>query len=79
MARQQNLQDQFLNVIRREKVPCTVHLLNGVPLKGVVRGFDSFVVMLECGGKQMMVYKHAISTVTPMEPVASSQSDNGGE
>jgi host factor-I protein len=65
MAKQQLLQDAMLNQLRKEKCYVTVHLTNGVPLKGYVRGFDSFVVVLDCDGKQMMVYKHAISTVTP--------------
>lgn len=49
-----------------------MHLTNGVPLKGIIRGFDSFVVLLESDGKQQMIYKHAISTVTPSRPVQYS-------
>ena len=67
--RPQVLQDLMLNAIRKDHTLCTVHLTNGVPLKGVVRGFDNFVVMLESDGKQMMIYKHAISTITPSRPV----------
>lgn len=63
------LQDHILNTVRREKTHCTVHLTNGLPLKGIIRGFDNFVVLLESDGKQMMVFKHAISTVTPFRPV----------
>lgn len=65
-----NLQDAVLNQIRKENVPVTVYLVNGVQLKGVVRAFDNFTVMLEYEGKQLMVYKHAISTVSPMRPVS---------
>lgn len=64
-----NLQDHILNTLRRERTPVTVHLTNGVPLKGTIRGFDNFVVVLDSEGRQMMMYKHAISTVTPSRPV----------
>ena len=63
------LQDIVLNSVRKNRIPVTMHLTNGVPLKGLIRGFDSFVVLLESEGKQQMIYKHAISTVTPMRPV----------
>lgn len=64
-----SLQDTILNAARKDKVPVTVHLVNGVPLKGVIRGFDNFVVLIDSDGRQMMVYKHAISTVTPSHPL----------
>lgn len=64
-----NLQDIILNTVRRDRVPVTVHLVNGVPIKGLIRGFDNFVVLVDADGKQMMIYKHAISTVTPSRPV----------
>jgi len=67
-----NLQDAFLNQVRKENVPVTVFLVNGFQLKGVVRGFDSFTVILESEGRQMMVYKHAISTVSPGRPVSTA-------
>jgi len=74
------LQDIILNGARRERVPVTMHLMNGVPLKGVIRGFDSFVVLLESDGKQQMIYKHAISTVTPMRAIQyGAQDDAQGE
>lgn len=66
---QANLQDALLNIIRRESMPVTVYLVNGVQLKGYVRGFDSFTVVLENEGKQLMVYKHAVSTISPARPV----------
>ena len=69
MQKTQNLQDGFLNRVRQEKVPVTMFLMNGFPMRGVVRGFDSFVVILETDGKQQMIYKHAISTVCPIHPV----------
>ena len=53
-------------------------ILNGVPLKGIIRGFDSYVVLLESDGKQQMIFKHAISTVTPSRPVQYSPSESDG-
>ncbi len=70
MTKQQiNLQDFFLNQVRKESTPVTIFLVNGFQLKGIVRGFDNFTVILEVEGKQQMVYKHAISTVMPLKPV----------
>lgn len=60
-----NLQDTFLTRARRENVPLTVFLVNGFQMRGAVRGFDPFVVMLESEGRQQMLYKHAISTIAP--------------
>ena len=60
-----NLQDVFLNKARQEKVSLTVFLTNGFQLRGVVQGFDTFVILFDCDGKQEMIYKHAISTVIP--------------
>lgn len=64
-----NLQDHILNTLRKDRTPVTVHLTNGVPLKGIIRGFDNYVVVLDSDSKQMMLFKHAISTVTPVRPV----------
>ena len=64
-----NLQDSFLNQIRKENIPVIIYLANGFQLRGSVRGFDSFTVILENDGKQQMVYKHAISTITPIKPI----------
>lgn len=64
-----NLQDIFLNSARKNKITVTVYLTNGFQLKGNVKGFDSFTVVLDCDGRQMMIYKHAISTITPFKPV----------
>ena len=70
MKKTQNLQDTFLNYIRREKIPVTLFLMNGFQLRGVVRSFDSFVVLIDADGRQQMIYKHAISTVAPARPVS---------
>ncbi|MEG6615636.1 RNA chaperone Hfq [Peptococcaceae bacterium 1198_IL3148] len=64
-----NLQDAFLNQVRKDSIPITMFLVNGFQLKGLVKGFDNFTVILESEGKQMMVYKHAISTISPVRPV----------
>jgi len=66
---QANLQDVFLNQVRRENLPVTVYLINGVQLRGVVKGFDSFTVVLDNDGRQLMIYKHAVSTISPLRPV----------
>ena len=65
-----NLQDTFLNQVRKESVPVTIYLISGVQLKGMIKGFDSFTVILENEGKQLLVYKHAISTVTPARSIS---------
>ena len=66
---QNNLQDIFLNGARKNKIPVEVYLTNGYKLKGFVKGFDSFTVVLDCDGKQMLVYKHAVTTITPATPI----------
>ena len=60
-----NIQDNFLNQARKENIVVVIHLMNGFQLKGLVRGFDNFTVVLDSMGKQQMIYKHAISTITP--------------
>lgn len=62
-----------MNLIRKENIPVTVYLVNGFQLKGMIRGFDNFTVVIENEGKQQMVYKHALSTVMPMRNVNLSQ------
>ncbi|MBS4207513.1 RNA chaperone Hfq [Bacillus sp. FJAT-50079] len=64
-----NIQDQFLNQLRKEGVSVTVFLLNGFQLRGQVKGFDNFTVLFESEGKQQLVYKHAISTFSPQKNV----------
>ena len=70
-AKNINLQDSFLNQVRKENVAVTIHLLNGFQIKGNVKGFDNFTVVLDVAGKQQMVYKHAISTITPARALES--------
>lgn len=65
----QNLQDTFLNYVRKNKTPLTIFLINGVKLQGVVTWFDNFCVLLRRDGHSQLVYKHAISTVMPNHPV----------
>ncbi len=67
--RQQNLQDTFLNHVRRNKTPLTIFLVNGVKLQGIVTWFDNFCVLLRRDGHSQLVYKHAISTVMPGAPI----------
>lgn len=69
MQKAQNLQDLFLNQARRDKLSVTVFLMNGFQMKGIVKGFDSFTVVLDSDGKQQLIYKHAISTIIPPKPV----------
>lgn len=64
-----NLQDYFLNQVRKENMAVTIYLINGFQIKGMVRGFDNFTVVMDVDGKQQMVYKHAISTIMPFRPV----------
>lgn len=64
----QSLQDGFLNQLRKEKIPVVVYLTNGVRLKGVIKGFDNFVILLKESSEQL-IYKHAISTIVPEKPV----------
>jgi len=66
---QTNLQDIFLNNARKNKLQLTIHLLNGFQLRGMVKGFDNFTVILDCDNKQMLIYKHSISTITPIKPI----------
>jgi host factor-I protein len=67
--RSQNLQDTFLNHVRKAKIPLTIFLVNGVKLQGVVTWFDNFCVLLRRDGHSQLVYKHAISTIMPGHPV----------
>ena len=69
MQKTQNLQEGFLNRARTERVGVTVFLVNGFQMRGTIRGFDSFVVLLESEGRQQVIYKHAISTIVPAKNV----------
>jgi len=64
-----NLQDVFLNQVRRENIQITIYLVNGFQLKGYVKGFDNYTIVLDSEGKQQMIYKHAVSTISPVVPV----------
>ncbi len=74
-----NLQDLFLLSARRARMSVTVFLVNGFQMRGIVTGFDSFVVILESDGKQQMLYKHAISTIVPVSPVDLRAADEQEE
>ncbi|EKE67859.1 RNA chaperone Hfq [Gallaecimonas xiamenensis] len=76
MAKGQSLQDPFLNALRKERVPVSIYLVNGIKLQGQIESFDQFVVLLKNTVSQM-VYKHAISTVVPARPVSMQQYSAG--
>lgn len=67
-----NLQEAMLQEVCREKIPVTLFLMNGFQLRGIVTGFDTFVVVLVTDGKQQMIYKHAISTLAPIRPLKAA-------
>ena len=67
-----NLQDAILKEVRRDRVPVTLFLMNGFQLRGVITGYDSFVVVLVTDGRQQMIYKHAISTLAPIRPLKAA-------
>ena len=78
MSRGQSLQDPYLNVLRKERVPVSIYLVNGIKLQGQIDSFDQFVVLLKNTVSQM-VYKHAISTVVPARPVRVPMMNPGGQ
>ena len=69
MKKNTNLQDTFLTKARRQNVPLTMFLVNGFQMRGTVRGFDPFTVVLESEGRQQLIYKHAISTIAPAQAI----------
>ncbi len=73
MQRTETYQDTFLNQARKERTPLTVFLVNGFQMRGIITGFDAFVIVLVSEGRQQMIYKHAVSTMTPMTPVRMTQ------
>ena len=77
MTKSQSLQDPFLNALRRERVPVSIYLVNGIKLQGTIESFDQFVILLRNTVSQM-VYKHAISTVVPARNVRVGTNGNGG-
>jgi len=78
-AKSANLQDLFLNHLRRDKTPVTMFLVKGVKLQGIVTWFDNFSILLRRDGQSQLVYKHAISTIMPSQPVDATLFGNGGE
>lgn len=76
MAQQVNIQDHYLNQLRKEHIVVTVFLTNGFQLRGVLKGFDNFTILLETEGKQQLIYKHAISTFAPSKNVDLEPKDN---
>ena len=78
MAKGQSLQDPFLNALRKEKVPVSIYLVNGIKLQGQIDSFDQFVVLLKNSVSQM-VYKHAISTIVPARNVHLAPADGEGD
>lgn len=77
--RSQSLQDVFLNSVRKQKISLTIFLVNGVKLTGVVTSFDNFCVLLRRDGHSQLVYKHAISTIMPSQPVSLYDADEAKE
>ena len=77
MQKTNNLQEIFLTQLRRERRPVTMFLMNGFQMRGYVTGFDAFSVVLTSDGKQMFVYKHAISTIAPERPVPLTEQNSG--
>lgn len=78
MNKNMNLQDVFLNCARKEKIQVTIYLKNGFQFRGLVRGFDAFTIVLDSDGKQNLVYKHAVSTITPAHPISLLDSEMSG-
>jgi host factor-I protein len=78
MSKGQNLQDPFLNALRKEHVPVSIYLVNGIKLQGKVDSFDQYVIILKNAVSQM-VYKHAISTIVPARQVRMSSGEDEGE
>lgn len=79
MSKSINLQDVFLNQVRKEKTMVTIFLTNGFQLKGLVKGFDNFILILDSEGKQQMIYKHAISTMVPAKPIYFNYNQEKGD
>lgn len=65
-----HLQDTFLNLARREGISLTLYLINGYQIKGLVKGFDNYTIILESEHRQQLIYKHAISTIVPSSPIS---------
>ena len=74
-----NFQDNFLTTVRKEKTPLTIFLTNGFQIRGIIRAYDLYVLIVESEGKQLMIYKHAVSTITPMKPVRFTSNKPEGQ
>jgi len=74
-----NYQDTLLSWVRKENVPVSIFLISGFQIRGNVRGFDNYVIIVESEGKQQMVYKHAISTIVPAKPITDLNAAMGPE
>ena len=72
----QNYQDALLGITRRENIPVTVFLTSGFQIRGTIRAFDNYVIIIESDGKQQMIYKHAISTIAPLKSVSLQNINN---
>ena len=77
MQKKTNLQDLFLLRIRQDRLPVTLFLMNGFQMRGIVTGYDHFVVMLDSDGRQQVIYKHAVSTIVPIRPVELWETEEG--
>ena len=77
MQKTNHLQEVFLTQARKQKIPVTLFLVNGFQLRGLITGFDCFVVVLDSDGRQQVVYKHAISTIVPIRPVELREMEEG--
>lgn len=77
MQKTNNLQEIFLTRARKQNIPVTMFLVNGFQLRGIITGFDCFVVILDSEGRQQVIYKHAISTIAPIRPVELRENEEG--
>ena len=77
MQKKTNLQDLFLLRIRQDRLPVTLFLVNGFQMRGIVTGYDPFVVVLDSDGRQQVIYKHAVSTIVPIRPVELWETEEG--
>ncbi|MDR0946266.1 MAG: RNA chaperone Hfq [Ruminococcus sp.] len=74
-----NLQEVFLNQVRKDKTAVTIYLTNGFQFKGFVKGFDTYSIIIDTDGKQELIFKHAISTIIPVKPVNILDSDKSAD
>ncbi|MBE5760119.1 MAG: RNA chaperone Hfq [Clostridiales bacterium] len=72
-----SIQDRLLNQMRKENVAVTIHLMNGFQIKGLVKAFDNYVIVVDSDGKQLIIFKHAVSTITPQRAVKFAASATG--